>query len=256
MERKTVTIRSTVIGGGLPKICVPLVAENEEELKRALEALDGTVWDLAEWRVDYFEAFGDETKLEYALGLIRKTLGERPLLFTFRSAREGGEREISWEQYARLNIWAAGSGLIDLADVEMSWGRERVSELIGKLQNLGACVLVSSHDFEKTPDTMRMVEILREMQNLGADISKLAVMPECREDVLRLLEASVMMRERWADRPFVTMSMGAMGAISRVGAGFDGSAITFGTAGRSSAPGQVPADELAACLRILSEGVE
>ena len=94
---------------------------------------------------------------------------------------------------------------------------------------------------------------MRKMQEMGGDVVKLAVMPETGEDVLCLMAASLDMRERYADRPFVTMSMGPMGAVTRISGGLTGSAITFGTAGEASAPGQLPARKLALCLQILSE---
>ena len=84
---------------------------------------------------------------------------------------------------------------------------------------------------------------MRKMQEMGGDVVKLAVMPETGEDVLRLMAASLDMRERYADRPFVTMSMGPMGAVTRISGGLTGSAITFGTAGEASAPGTAAGPE-------------
>ena len=78
-------------------------------------------------------------------------------------------------------------------------------------------------------------------------------MPRDKWDVLKLLEASVRMEQEWADRPFVTMSMGALGSLSRIAGSFSGSAITFGMAGKASAPGQLPASKLENVLRIMSE---
>ena len=83
------------------------------------------------------------------------------------------------------------------------------------------------------------------------DIAKLAVMPVSRGDVLRLLEVSVRMHENFADRPFITMSMGKLGGISRLAGSFDGSAITFATCGRASAPGQIPSEALMGILKLL-----
>ena len=40
-----------------------------------------------------------------------------------------------------------------------------------------------------------------------------------------------------------------MGAITRIGGGRFGSAVTFGTAGAASAPGQLPADLLAQVIQ-------
>ena len=49
----------------------------------------------------------------------------------------------------------------------------------------------------------------------------------------------------------MTMSMGALGAVSRVSGSLTGSAVTFGTAGHASAPGQLPAAELREMLELL-----
>ena len=40
------------------------------------------------------------------------------------------------------------------------------------------------------------------------------------------------------------MSMGKLGVISRICGEVFGSAVTFGTAGKASAPGQLPANQL------------
>ena len=117
----------------------------------------------------------------------------------------------------------------------------------------GCKVIGSSHDFEKTPETEEMVCRLVRMQELGMDITKLAVMPQTRGDVVRLLDATVRMRERFADRPFVTMAMGKLGVVTRCIVGFSGSAFTFAAAASASAPGQISADRMAAVLDLTDE---
>ena len=51
-------------------------------------------------------------------------------------------------------------------------------------------------------------------------------------------------REKYPDLPVVTMSMGGLGVLSRIGGELSGSCITFGAYGAVSAPGQLQADEL------------
>ena len=77
------------------------------------------------------------------------------------------------------------------------------------------------------------------MDRLGVDIPKLAVMPESREDVLLLMEATSLADRLLPDKPLITMSMGAKGVVSRIAGGQFGSAVTFGCMGRASAPGQI-----------------
>ncbi|MET1176254.1 type I 3-dehydroquinate dehydratase, partial [Paenibacillus amylolyticus] len=81
-------------------------------------------------------------------------------------------------------------------------------------------------------------------QELGGDLPKIAVMPETTADVLRLLEATCTMNEKYADRPIITMSMAGKGIISRLAGEVFGSAMTFGAAKKASAPGQIAAGEL------------
>ncbi len=54
------------------------------------------------------------------------------------------------------------------------------------------------------------------MQDLGADLPKIAVMPQSPQDVLTLLAATLTMKEKYATRPLITMSMGKSGGVSRV----------------------------------------
>ena len=51
-------------------------------------------------------------------------------------------------------------------------------------------MVVSNHDFEKTPSKEEIVARLQKMQELGADLPKIAVMPQCKKDVLTLLAAT------------------------------------------------------------------
>lgn len=129
-------------------------------------------------------------------------------------------------------------------DVELSAGEQTVKELIRTAHDYGVKVLVSSHDFGKTPPREELVRTMIRMQELGADMAKVAVMPRSREDVLTLLSATLEMYEHHARIPLVTMSMSRMGLISRLTGQLLGSAMTFGAAARTSAPGQIGVEEL------------
>ena len=70
---------------------------------------------------------------------------------------------------------------------------------------------MSNHDFHKTPAQEDIIYRLRRMQDLGADLPKIAVMPQSPQDVLTLLAATLTMKEKYATRPLITMSMGKSG---------------------------------------------
>lgn len=274
---KTVKIRGVEIGAGIPKICVPIVGTAKKEILEQAAALRTVPSDMAEWRIDWFENAYDFEALSDVLKELRAVLGDLPLLMTFRTSGEGGEKAISPEAYAELNIRAARTGLIDLVDVELFTGGGIGLEDVGRPSGDGLdpkdielradsgivrriireahaaniFVVVSSHDFDRTPDKEELIRRLCLMQELDADILKAAVMPRCRKDVLTLLAATEEMTSVYADRPVVTMSMAGAGVISRLCGEVFGSAITFGAAGRVSAPGQMDARDLRTALELI-----
>lgn len=190
-------------------------------------------------------------QVEAVMTELRQVLGNTPVLFTFRTANEGGEKAIEPAAYAELNKRAAATGLIDLVDVEAFTGDEVVRDIIESAHESGVVVVASNHDFEKTPEKDEIVRRLRKMQELGADIPKIAVMPQSRKDVLTLLSATEEMASKYADRPIITMSMSATGLISRLCGECFGSALTFGAVGKASAPGQMNASDLSEILNLI-----
>lgn len=244
-----VDVRGIKIGDGIPKICVPIVGKNMTDIFNSAKSLSEIKHDLVEWRVDWFENSVDSIELLSVLTGLRNFLGDTPLLFTFRTAAEGGETEIDKETYFKINLNAIETGLIDLIDVELYMGEDLVTQLVEAAHERDIKVVLSNHDFERTPAKKEIISRLQRMQNLGADISKIAVMPSDKTDVLTLLSATEEMVNTYASTPIVTMSMGKLGVLSRVCGEFFGSAISFGTVGNASAPGQIPADVLSDVLQ-------
>lgn len=255
MEINKVQVRNVVIGEGMPKICAPIVGRTREEILFQAREVKDAGPDLAEWRADWFEKVMAKEQLQEILGLLRKELGELPLLVTFRTGQEGGERDIVPEDYEEFLSEVLASGQADLIDVELFMGEEFLSEIAKKAHKEGVKVIASNHDFEKTPNTGEIVERLCRMQKAGADLLKLAAMPRDPGDVLTLLAATWQMRECYATQPVITMSMGGTGVISRIAGEIFGSAMTFGAVGKASAPGQVGAKELKSVLELLHENL-
>lgn len=250
-----VKVRNVEIGTGIPKICVPIVGVTREDILSAAETIKSTKADVVEWRVDWYEDIFDFEKTEDTMRALREVLGETPILFTFRTSKEGGEKAIETETYVKLNQKAAMSGLIDLVDIEAFTGDDAVKAVVETAHANQVKVVASNHDFHATPDKEEIVSRLRKMQELGADIPKIAVMPQNKKDVLTLLAATEEMATEYADRPIITMSMSGTGVISRLCGEVFGSALTFGAVGKASAPGQMGAEELATVLELLHKSL-
>ena len=209
-----VEVRGVKIGEGVPKICVPIVGKTKEEILAAAKSFADVKMDVVEWRVDWFENVFEFDRVEEVLKELRDALGNIPILMTFRTSKEGGEKAIEPEAYARLNVKAAQTGYVDFVDVEIFTGDEIVKKIIDGVHAAGARVIASNHDFFKTPAQSDIVYRLRKMQDMGADIPKIAVMPQNKRDVLTLLSATEEMVTDYADRPIITMSMAGTGVIS------------------------------------------
>ena len=239
---KTVQIKNITVGEGAPKIIVSLMAKDLAAVKSEAAAYAAADFDILEWRGDHFAAVTDSAAFP-----------NKPILFTFRSKHEGGEAELTADDYIALNIAVAETGLVDLIDLELFTGDELVKNAIAAAHARGVKVIMSNHDFHKTPAKDEIIYRLRRMQELGADIPKIALMPTCRQDVLTVLSATVDMAEKYADRPIITMSMGKTGVTSRLTGEAFGSAATFGAVKTASAPGQISVADLRTVLTIINK---
>lgn len=251
----SIKVRNLIIGEGKPKICVPIVGRTEREILAQAERIRELPAEIVEWRADWFEEVDDFARVKAVLEKLRQVLEEVPLLFTFRTKGEGGEKEFSEDRYFMLNLEVIRSKNADLVDVEIFREESGVKAIIREAHACDVKVIASNHDFEKTPEKDEMIRRLCKMQTMQADILKIAVMPKSVKDVLTLLTATEEMNREFADRPIVTMSMGKFGAVSRMSGEIFGSAITFGAAGKTSAPGQIEVAELKNMLDMIHKVV-
>ena len=271
--------------GGLPAVAVSLTGPSLAQARtQARSAIDAGA-DVLELRVDLLEEAGALAApapldaataaaqvLECLRGLreaIDTTDGAdagSPVLLTCRTAAEGGRAQLDDASYGAL-LRSVLDGLADWAperrpaaiDVEVQ--RDCLPQVCEQAHGLGIDVVASFHDFEATPADEVLEEVLARMAREGADLAKIAVWPTSADDVARLLgvcaRATAGARERSGlGVPVAAMSMGALGAVSRVAPTF-GSALTFAVVpdeqgqARASAPGQLPIQDVRRCLELL-----
>ncbi len=247
-----IRIRDMELGSGIPKICVPVVETTPQAIREAARRASNSAADLLEWRADYLEGEIEPERIVQVLSEIRNEIGGMPLLFTFRSLAEGGAapKKLTEEEYLSIGRAVIGSRQADLMDVELRGGETVMRTLVRDAHEAGQWILASSHDFKKTPSEQEMAACFAQMEAWGADILKQAVMPQNQEDVLRLL-AVCQRTVQGTRRPVVAISMGGRGLESRICAEAFGSAVTFGSLGKASAPGQLNIEELSQILQIL-----
>ncbi|WP_454936080.1 type I 3-dehydroquinate dehydratase [Actinomyces oris] len=272
--------------GGLPAVAVSLTGPSLAQARTQARSAVDVGADVLELRVDLLEEAGAlaapdpldaATAAAQVLECLRG-LGEAiaadgadaiagaPVLLTCRTAAEGGRAQLDDASYGAL-LRSVLDGLADWAperrpaaiDVEVQRGC--LPQVCAQAHELGIDVVASFHDFEATPADEVLEEVLARMACEGADLAKIAVWPTSADDVARLLGVCARATAGAGERsglgvPVAAMSMGALGAVSRVAPAF-GSALTFAVVpdeqgqARASAPGQLPLQDVRRCLELL-----
>jgi 3-dehydroquinate dehydratase-1 len=233
-----------------PLICAPLVGADQEALLPEAAAALAARADIVEWRIDYFADIGNLGRVIETGRALRRALAGMPLLFTRRSLAEGGQPvPISEGKIVELYSAVCADDFADLVDYEMSSAAQYMKTVREASRRYGVGLVCSYHDFERTPPIDALAAQFRRAQELGGDVAKVSVMARGAEDALTLL-AATLRASQTLELPLIGVSMGPHGALSRmVGFAF-GSALTFGMAAGSSAPGQMPIGELRAAIEI------
>lgn len=189
-----------------------------------ITALKGKGIDLIELRIDCFDA-----PLEETVSYVKK----------IRSSIDipsiGTVRETDFNKNNRLEFFQAIAPFVDCVDIEL--GTPISKEILACSK--GKTILVSEHDFEKTPSIDALQSMVDRALLQGADIIKIAVMARSIADVTRLLRFTEDCKV-----PLVTIAMGPLGSVSRVIAPLFGSLFTYGFIHRPVAPGQLSVEKL------------
>ncbi|MFX8663715.1 type I 3-dehydroquinate dehydratase [Acinetobacter baumannii] len=231
------------------KTIVPITAKTKEQaLAQAQVIANKADADLAEFRIDLL-SFASDTKQVIALGHeLKKILGNKPMIATIRTKNEGGQLEISDADYGKTYQAYLKNPFMDWLDVEMFRDQKVVSEIVQKAHQKKVLVVMSNHDFQKTPNQDEIEKRLLKQDQMGADVLKIAVMPKSKQDVFTLMNATLKVSQK-TTKPLLTMSMGQLGTISRVATANMGGSYSFGMIGQASAPGQIDVTKLKQILQ-------
>lgn len=226
-----------------PYICVPITGKTYEEIMSQLDTIIEQAPDVIEWRADFFSGLDDVQK---TIAIVKeiKNKTDIPLLFTIRGEHEGGEKiSLNEEEKVQLISQVCRHTFVDLVDYETSNEKQFVEKVRKVTKENDKQLILSYHHFSKTPSNEELIERAKQAEKYGADVIKIAVMPNTKDDVFRLLEVTRRL-DQLIDKPIITMSMGEIGALSRIIGWAYGSILTFGVGVKSSAPGQIPVKEL------------
>jgi 3-dehydroquinate dehydratase type I len=184
-------------------ICVSI---GEQSYSRVVAALENI--DFAEIRMDISRITSSEIQAIFS--------SKKRLIAT---CREGFyDRD---ERITRL-VEAIRSGAA-LVDVETE-SDDDFRQTIALQARLNKCkIIVSYHNFEKTPSLLEMSHIVETCKQQGADVVKLVTTAKNKSDAARVLS----LYDKYPDENLIAFAMGSAGLITRVACVFLGAPYTY-----------------------------
>ena len=217
---------------------MPRTLEEAQQLDRS--RYDGA--DVIEWRADFL----DKNEILTVAPAVFEKFAGRAILFTIRTRGEGGQIDLTSEEYLAIIQDIQSIYHPDYIDFEFYSHREVFEQML-EFSNL----VLSYHNFQETPENM--MEILSELTSLSPKLVKVSVMSHNEQDVLDLMNYTRGFKTLNPEQEYVTISMGKIGKISRLTADLTGSSWSFASVGEESAPGQIPLENMRRIRELLNE---
>ncbi|MBL7001723.1 MAG: type I 3-dehydroquinate dehydratase [Nitrosopumilus sp.] len=212
------------------KTCVSIAEKTPYKIKQTLK--------IALKKSDYVEVRLDFLKIEQipeALEIIKKDLNK--IVCTLRPKTEGGKfLGNEKERIAILKLIAEYNPF--LLDIEFNTLKKN-SLLRKYLKSTKTKLLVSWHDFKKTPSSTELKKKMNQMSKLSSNV-KIVSTAKTTNDANRMLE----LYSKKGNNNLISFAMGDFGRISRILCLYLGSPYTYVSLGKAIAPGQFSVDEV------------
>lgn len=207
------------------KLCSCISAATTEECIKLAKTVDT---ELIEHRIDFMEGVQN-------LGRIYDAV-TAPIIATNRSATYGGHFYGSEEKRVRYLLKAIDAGCT-MVDVEIETDVALQQNVLEKARRNKCNVIISMHDFNRTPGREKLVEILHREKEEGADIGKIVTLARSIEDCHRILD--LLMEARQERFPLVAFAMGDAGSFTRIAALLYGAPFMYASVTEKTGPGQL-----------------
>ena len=231
-----------------PEICIPTTGRTLAEITGEALKIAQAAPDLIEFRADYFkDAVFDN--IFAAISAIRRANPKTPIIFTFRSKKEGGVSHTPKKTRARILKAVINGRLCQICDIEQSLGTNTVSSLTARAKQKGVLTIISYHNFTRTPNLKKIAALWQNAARYNPDYIKIAAMAKRGADAALLWHAISALSRKSRIKP-VVVAMGEEGKITRAA----GTAITFAPLFAKGAPGQIPYFNLKEIFSLLYGG--
>ncbi len=195
--------------------------------------------DLVELRIDAIKG---------ASGLDELFKIKKPIILTNRPKREGGEFKGSENE--RVNLLLEGiKSKVPCVDLELSTPAKLRNEVISNAKRSGVGIVLSYHNFSKTPAVAELEKIARDMEKIDCDMIKIVTNFNEMTDAFNVLEFLAKNQPK-ISVPVIAFVMGNGGLITRFIAPMLGSPLVYAAADVKTAPGQL---DVATTKKMLKE---
>ncbi len=216
-------------------ICVAISANNAESaIEKANDAINKGA-SLIEVRIDHFENPNDADVTSLVKNIPSK------VVLTARKPGEGGKYPFIETDRIKL-IQKCITANPHAIDLEFSIEAEVLTSLIKLTQQQDVRVILSFHDFKKTPEVKEMSEIILDAVSKKVEYVKIIGTANCVEDNLKMLALPQIAQMN--DIKIVCFSMGRKGTLSRILSPIFGAAFTFASLDEPTAAGQIQIEEM------------
>lgn len=204
-------------------MCASIVEENQEKVIQTVKQITNEELGYIELRLDTIQEINSEkaTKIIKAI----KEITPIPIILTNRTPKEGGY--FKGTEQERIKILEENAPLVEITDIELMTETTLRQKVINKANK----TIISYHNFQKTPTIEKLQELVNQATKIG-DIPKIAVQPNTKEDTYTLIKLIMQ------NNGIIGISMGKLGAYTRIIAPIMGSPVTYASITKESAPGQ------------------
>jgi len=214
----------------LMKICIPIKEKDLAKVnRRLLEASE---------RADLAEIWLDQLNDADIENLISKA--PLPIVAVCKRKTEKGDYIGSYEDQSQMLIKAIKSGA-SYVDIPLYMPDKLNKKIVQESRKNGVKVIISHHDFKKTPSYMEMLKMTSKMLKKGADIVKIAVKSQNLQDAIQLISVGKMLKT-----PHILIGMGQKGILTRILTPTLGGEMMFAVMSKKgqTAEGQISVSEL------------
>ena len=229
-----------------PLLTVPVQSSDLSALEQLILSPPQQIDAVEIWLDAFKKADRIPERVEELLARWKKKSQIKLVVVCKDSAEKGKFRGKAMEKVELL--LAASRGGAHYIDAGLHTGTAAIKRLVS--ENKKAKVILSHHDFEKTPSWKRLQSISKRLQDLGADVIKIASMVHEPPDTELLMNLAMDLKKN--RQKHIILGMGQLGITTRVFAKQLGNELNFVTLDQQTAPGQLNLEQMLQFQQVLS----